>query len=183
MAGFFKKLFGGADQAAEENPVTEAAASDTFSLLAAHMQGRVLELSQVSDPMFASGALGPGAAIEPLTGQVLAPARATVTVAFPTGHAFGLRTEDGLELLIHVGFDTVELDGKFFDAKVEKGQLVEQGQVLVDFDLEQVKAAGYQVTTPLVVTNAKKTVADLSVLGLDQQVQAGDDFLKVDRLG
>ncbi|WP_421083254.1 PTS sugar transporter subunit IIA [Rothia nasimurium] len=179
MAGFFKKLFGGADESAA--PQAPAPSSATSTQLVAHLEGTVVALDQVSDQMFATGALGPGAAIEPTAGRVVAPADAEVTVAFPTGHAIGLRTDDGLEILIHVGFDTVELEGKFFDSKVSKGDRVTQGQVLVEFDLEQVKAAGYPVTTPLVITNAKKAVADLTISGQGQHVAAGGDFLTVQR--
>lgn len=188
MAGFFKKLFGGSDDTAAQTPApaaTPAAAPSAAgaSALTAHMNGTVVELAGVSDQMFASGALGPGAAIEPTSGVVVAPADGEVTVAFPTGHAFGIRTADGLEILIHVGFDTVELDGKFFEPKVKKGDTVTRGQVLVEFDLEQVKAAGYPVTTPLVITNAKSAVADLQVANLGSEVAAGGDFITAARKG
>lgn len=188
MAGFFKKLFGGSDDTAAQTPApaaTPAAAPSAAgaSTLTAHMNGTVVELAGVSDQMFASGALGPGAAIEPTAGMVVAPADGEVTVAFPTGHAFGIRTADGLEILIHVGFDTVELDGKFFEPKVKKGDTVTRGQVLVEFDLEQVKAAGYPVTTPLVITNAKSSVADLTVANAGSDVAAGADFITAARKG
>lgn len=187
MAGFFKKLFGGGDDTAAQTPAPASApaapSAAGASALAAHMNGTVVELAGVSDQMFASGALGPGAAIEPTSGVVVAPADGEVTVAFPTGHAFGIRTADGLEILIHVGFDTVELDGKFFDPKVKKGDTVTCGQVLVEFDLEQVKAAGYPVTTPLVITNAKSSVADLTVANAGSDVAAGADFITASRKG
>ena len=204
MAGFFKKLFGGSDDTAAQTPAPAAppAAAPSAagaSALTAHMNGTVVELAGVSDQMFASGALGPGAAIEPTAGVVVAPADGEVTVAFPTGHAFGIRTADGLEILIHVGFDTVELDGKntfvivesdteeldgkFFEPRVKKGDSVTRGQVLVEFDLEQVKAAGYPVTTPLVITNAKSSVADLTVANAGSDVAAGADFITAARKG
>ncbi|MDO4898807.1 MAG: PTS glucose transporter subunit IIA [Rothia sp. (in: high G+C Gram-positive bacteria)] len=183
MAGFFKKLFGGNDQA-EATPAipAEAPAAQTASAgeLSAPLSGTVVELTQVSDQMFASGALGPGAAIEPVNGTVVAPADGTITVAFPTGHAFGIRTDDGLEILIHVGFDTVELDGKFFESKVEKGAKVKRGDMLVEFDLEAVKEAGYPVTTPLVITNAKTATSKVEVLNVGKQVAAGDAFIAVE---
>lgn len=187
MAGFFKKLFGGSDNTAAQTPAPAAdpAAPSVAgaSALTAHMNGTVVELAGVSDQMFASGALGPGAAIEPTAGLVVAPADGEVTVAFPTGHAFGIRTADGLEILIHVGFDTVELDGKFFEPQIKKGDTVTRGQVLVEFDLEQVKAAGYPVTTPLVITNAKSSVADLTVANVGNDVAAGADFITTARKG
>ena len=187
MAGFFKKLFGGSDDTAAQTPAPAAApavpSAAGTSALTAHMNGTVVELAGVSDQMFASGALGPGAAIEPTAGVVVAPADGEVTVAFPTGHAFGIRTADGLEILIHVGFDTVELDGKFFEPKVKKGDTVTRGQALVEFDLEQVKAAGYPVTTPLVITNAKSSVADLTVANAGSDVVVGADFITAARKG
>lgn len=187
MAGFFKKLFGGSG----EQPTSPAAPAAQVagqqkpapSVLVAHMNGQAVQLDQIADQMFASGALGPGVAIEPSTGVLVAPAEGEVTLAFPTGHAFGLRTADGLEILIHVGFDTVELDGQFFEPKVQKGDTVSRGQVLVEFDLEQVKAAGYPVTTPLVITNAKRTVADVQIARQGAPVSAGDELVTITRLG
>ena len=146
--------------------------------LAAHLSGTVVPLAEVSDQSFASGALGSGNAIEPTQGTLVAPADGKITVAFPTGHAYGMRTEDGLDLLMHIGFDTVELDGKHFTPKVAKGDAVKRGDVLAEFDIDAIKKAGYPVTTPLVVTNAKKAVAlmaDAAVAGTT--VTAGKDTL------
>ena len=112
----------------------------------------------------------------------MAPADGKITIAFPTGHAIGIRTEEGLEILIHVGFDTVELDGKFFNPVVTKGQEVKRGDVLVEFDLEEIKKAGYPLTTPLVVTNAKSAVVSselASTLKSGETISAGDSFLEL----
>lgn len=156
-----------------------AAATEGYELTA-HLNGTAVELSAVSDPTFASGALGPGAAIEPTEGKLYAPADGTVTVAFPTGHAIGMRTEKGVEVLMHIGFDTVELDGKFFTPKVAKGDTVKRGDVLVEFDMDGIKGAGYPLTTPMVITNAKKTVdsAQLTVAS-GSTVAAGQQILAV----
>lgn len=146
--------------------------------LAAHMNGTALELNRVSDPTFSTGALGPGAAVEPTEGKLYAPADGKVTVAFPTGHAIGMRTDKGVEVLMHIGFDTVELDGKHFTPKVEKGQDVKRGDVLVEFDMAAIKAAGYPLTTPLVITNAKKTVDSTALaVAAGSTVAAGRDEL------
>lgn len=153
------------DAAVEESKAEAVAAIPTLAgtpgyELTAHMNGSVVALAEVSDPTFASGALGPGAAIEPSTGQLVAPADGKITVAFPTGHAVGMRADNGLELLMHIGFDTVELDGKHFTPQVTNGQQVKRGDVLVEFDSAAIAEAGYPLTTPLVITNAKKTVEE-----------------------
>ena len=145
--------------------------------LAAHLSGTVVPLAEVSDQSFASGALGSGNAIEPTQGTLVAPADGKITVAFPTGHAYGMRTEDGLDLLMHIGFDTVELDGKHFTPKVVKGDAVKRGDVLAEFDIDAIKKAGYPVTTPLVVTNAKKAVALMADTAAGTTVSAGKDSL------
>ena len=98
--------------------------------------------------------LGPGVAVAPTAGPVVSPVDGEVLVAFPTGHAYGLRSASGVELLIHVGMDTVELDGKHFSPKVSAGNKVRRGQVLVDVDWAAVKEAGYETVTPIVVSNA-----------------------------
>lgn len=157
-----------------------AVASTPGYELSAHMTGEAKDLAEVSDQTFASGALGPGAAIEPTVGRLVAPADGTISVAFPTGHAIGLRTDKGLELLMHIGFDTVELDGKHFTPKVAKGDTVRRGDVLVEFDMAAIKAAGYPLTTPLVITNGKKTVdAAGLVVASGSSLKAGDRFLAV----
>ena len=132
--------------------IPEEAAED-FSV-ASPIQGRAVPLSEVKDQTFSSGMLGPGVAVAPAEGPVVSPVDGEVLVAFPTGHAYGLRSASGVELLIHVGMDTVELDGKHFSPKVKAGNKVRRGQVLVDVDWAAVKEAGYETVTPIVVSNA-----------------------------
>lgn len=117
------------------------------------LDGTVVPLSETPDAVFAEGGLGQGVAIVPRSGAVYAPFDALVVAAFPTGHAIGLRHADGAELLIHIGIDTVKLGGKHFTLKTESGQQVKAGDLLVEFDLEAIKAAGYDLTTPVVITN------------------------------
>ncbi|AVK64021.1 PTS beta-glucoside transporter subunit EIIBCA [Lactobacillus sp. CBA3606] len=117
--------------------------------------GQVLSLNEVKDEVFASGAMGKGIAIEPTDGVLVAPADGTIALVFPTGHAIGLNTDDGAELLMHIGMDTVELDGKGFETLVSQGDTVKMGQPLVRFDIKAIQAAGFSVTTPIVVTNSK----------------------------
>ena len=148
--------------------------------IGSHMVGSVVLLADVKDPTFSSGALGAGTAVEPTEGKLYAPANGKITVAFPTGHAYGLRTEDGLDLLMHIGMDTVELDGKHFEPKVAKGDTVKRGDVIAEFDIPAIKAAGYPLATPMVITNAKKAAAsveDVQVSGAS--VTSADSLLKV----
>ena len=117
------------------------------------LEGTAIQLSEVKDATFASEVLGRGMAVIPSKGEVKAPCDATVSTIFDTKHAIGLATESGLELLIHIGVDTVELGGKFYTAHVKDGDVVKKGQTLITFDMDAIKAAGYDVTTPLIVTN------------------------------
>ncbi|MDR4946595.1 beta-glucoside-specific PTS transporter subunit IIABC [Neobacillus cucumis] len=117
------------------------------------IKGEIVPLSEVKDQVFSSEAMGKGVAINPSEGKVFSPVNGEVTIMFKTKHAIGLTSEDGAQILIHVGMDTVELDGKHFTAHVNQGDIVKAGDLLVEFDVEAIKAAGYQVVTPIVVTN------------------------------
>ena len=112
-----------------------------------------MALADVNDPVFASGAMGQGIAIKPTEGVVYAPADAEVTIAFATGHAYGLKTANGAEILIHVGIDTVSMNGEGFDQKVSQGSKVKAGDVLGTFDSAKIAAAGLDDTTMVIVTN------------------------------
>ena len=127
--------------------------------LTSPMAGTAVPLDQVKDESFAKGMLGPGIAVEPSSGVVVAPCDGKVTVAFPTGHAYGLKSASGLQVLIHIGMDTVKLDGKGFTPKVAKGDFVRRGDVLAEVDLDVIREAGYDTVTPVVVTNKKKFAA------------------------
>lgn len=167
--------------AAAAAPATAIAAEAGASVeIGSHMVGSVVLLADVKDPTFSSGALGAGIAVEPTEGKLYAPADGKITVAFPTGHAYGLRTEDGLDLLMHIGMDTVELDGQCFTPKVAKGDTVKRGDVIAEFDMPAIKDAGYLLVTPMVITNSKKAAAsveDAQVSGAS--VTNADSLLKV----
>lgn len=167
--------------AAAAAPSTAVAAEVGESVeIGSHMVGSVVLLADVKDPTFSSGALGAGTAVEPTEGKLYAPADGKITVAFPTGHAYGLRTEDGLDLLMHIGMDTVELDGKHFEPKVAKGDTVKRGDVIAEFDIPAIKAAGYPLATPMVITNAKKAAASVEdVQASGTSVTSADSLLKV----
>ncbi len=144
-------------------------------IIASPLIGKVVKLEDVPDEVFASGAMGKGIAIDPLDGILVSPAKAEVTLLFPTKHAIGLRTENGAELLIHIGMDTVSLAGKGFESFVQVGDQVEAGQKLLVFDLNQIKAADLPVITPIIVTNT----ADYEDILVTQvsQINSGDYLL------
>ena len=166
-----------------DSPATAAAEKEEPQVklpdatLGAHMNGKMLLMNEVEDEVFASCALGDGAAIEPSEGKLFAPIDATVSNVFDTKHAIGLNTDDGLEILLHIGIDTVNLKGQFFEAHVKEGQQVKKGDLLVSFDMENIKKAGYKLTTPMILVNTDdyKAVKPL-VTG---KVKAGQDFLAV----
>ncbi len=124
--------------------------------LVSPLTGNIKLLTDVNDAAFASEAMGKGIAIEPTDGEVISPVNGTISVVFPTGHAIGITSDDGAEILIHIGINTVQLNGKYFTSYVKQGDVVKQGDRLVDFDLEKVKEAGFEVTTPVIVTNTDR---------------------------
>ena len=160
-----------------EQPAAPAAPRLKDSVLGAHMNGRMLLLTEVKDEAFASGALGDGVAVEPAEGRLYAPADATVESVFDTKHAISLTTADGTELLIHIGINTVELGGKHFEVHVAEGDAVKKGDLLITFDRDAIQAAGYLCTTPMIVCNTDdyRAVKPL-VTG---EVKAGQDLLAV----
>jgi len=149
----------------------------TASVLGAHLTGTVVALSDVADEVFASGALGLGIAVEPAEGRLCAPADGTIDMVFDTRHAVGMTTAEGAELLMHIGIDTVKLGGKHFQAHVVPGQAVKKGELLVSFDLEAIRAAGFPLTTPMLVCNSDDYAAVEPLAG--GSIQTGEDLLKV----
>lgn len=146
------------------------------SIVYSPLKGNVIPLSEVEDEAFSSGILGKGAAIIPEEGVVYAPADGEISAFFPTGHAIGIKTTDGLELLIHVGMDTVQLDGKGFTPLAKTGDKVKKGQKLLEFDKELIKAEGYSTVTPVLISNFDQF--DEIVATDEKYVQAGDIFLR-----
>lgn len=167
------------DEKLETNQQTTA--GDTISSarhnLKSPLSGKVLPLSDVPDKVFSSGAMGKGLAIDPEKGELIAPADGEITTIFPTGHAVGLTTKDGIEILMHIGMDTVELEGQGFETFVKQGDQVKAGDLLVRFDIEAIKAAGYSVITPIVITNTEH-FADVLELNQEELI-ASEDFLAI----
>lgn len=141
------------------------------------LKGKAVELKEVDDAVFSEGILGKGVAIIPIEGKVFAPVDGTVTAFFDTHHAVGITGENGTEILIHVGIDTVKLEGRHYIPKVIKGQKVNKGDLLLEFDIDAIKKEGYEVITPFIVTNSADYGDVLGITGKD--VEAGEALLKL----
>lgn len=165
----------GADTKSSNEKSTQQ--TGTKEELVSPITGTIVPLSEVKDEVFSSGALGKGIAINPTVGELYAPATGEITTVFPTGHAIGMTTTDGVEILIHIGMDTVELEGQGFDIKAKQGDRVNKGDLLGYFDIDYIKEAGKPVVTPIVVTNSDQF---LDILTLNQQdVVSGEELLVV----
>lgn len=139
----------------EDDPIEEEMTETTTDSMTipSPVPGQIVSIETVPDQVFASGAVGRGFAVIPSEGKVSAPVSGEVTAVFASKHAIGIQSDSGLEILVHVGIDTVQLDGKHFDLHVEKGQRVEAGELLISFDIEAIQTAGYEVITPVIFTN------------------------------
>lgn len=145
----------------------------------APVSGMAIPLNQVADPAFATGLLGKGLAIRPSEGAIVAPCDATIDMLFDTGHAVTLISDFGAEILIHVGLDTVSLKGKHFTPRVEKGQQVKKGQLLIEFDLSAIKAEGFDTITPVVICNSEHYRSISTHTG--KPVRTGEAVIKVSK--
>ena len=157
-------------------PTVLAESAEVVSPLA----GQVKPLSQATDPVFSSGVMGQGVVIEPSQGELVSPVNGTVTVLFPTKHAVGIVSEEGVEMLMHIGMDTVSLDGKGFEAHVEQGDKVVVGQQLISFDMDVIKKAGLVTETPVIITNQDDFQADVEG-NLPRDINRGDDLMTATR--
>lgn len=163
--GFFSKLF--------------AKSEDKSNCLYAPMAGQAVPVSEVPDPTFAGGMLGNGVAIIPSEGKVLAPCDATVDMMFTTGHAVSLIADNGAEILIHVGLETVSLEGKPFKVHVAPGDKVQKGQLMIEVDLEAIKAAGLNTITPMLVCNSDSYTVFKTMV--NKAVTNNDTVIKLDK--
>lgn len=179
-------LFGGIgkEKAASTNAEVKSASNEVAATTAVQheviispLNGEVKALSEVEDAAFSTGALGHGLAIEPTEGKLYAPVSGTVSALFPTNHAIGITTDSGADILIHIGMDTVQFEGKYFKAYTVQGEYVEKGQLLIEFDIEEIRKAGKLLTTPVVVTNYKDYSMELTN---KKQVTTVDELFKLD---
>ncbi len=158
--GFFSSLFG-----------------KSGDVICAPVAGKAVPISQVSDPTFGEEILGKGVAIIPSDGKIVAPCDATVDMMFDTGHAVSLVADFGAEILVHIGLDTVNLKGEHFTVHAKSGEKVTRGQLLMEVDLEAVKAKGYDVITPVVICNSGEYSTFKTQV--DKTVAAGDEIIRL----
>ena len=161
---------------ATDNTPNEPIIAKTISLKAVE-DGRTIPMDEVNDQTFAQELLGPGIAIVPSNGTVVSPIDGTIATVMDTKHAVCIQGEDGLELIVHAGLDTVELNGKYYQTYKEIGDQVKAGDVLLEFDLEEITKAGYDVTTPIVITNLGDYKITKCLTG--QQVKAGEELIQL----
>lgn len=164
------------DENLEEVAVDKAPLMNKITI-SSPLKGEVVPLTEVKDETFASEMMGKGIAINPTEGKVVSPINGTVQMIFKTKHAIGLKSEDGAEILIHIGMDTVQLDGKYFTAHVKDGDKVKVGDTLVEFDMDAIKKEGYELVTPVIITN---TMDYLEIVPKEiKSVNAGEDIITI----
>lgn len=171
----------GASDKTEEKPQTEGAENTETNgktiTLYSHMNGTAVKLEDVEDEVFSQKILGEGAAVEPSEGKLYAPCDGKIDSVFDTKHAVNMVSSDGVEILLHIGIDTVKLGGQYFEAHVSDGQEVKKGDLLISFDMDKIKAAGYKVTTPIIIGNTDDYASVEPVA--QNSVSAGDMILKI----
>ncbi|WP_311482163.1 PTS glucose transporter subunit IIA [uncultured Anaerococcus sp.] len=168
MSNFFKG----------NNAQEKESANLVEEIIKAPISGKVLKLDQIKDPAFSSGMLGKGLAIDPIDGKVCSPVDGKISMLFDTFHAIGITSDKGVEILIHLGMDTVELKGKGFSSHIKNGDRIKAGQELIDIDIDLIKDAGYEVVTPVVITNLEdiKLIKETD----NTEVNLGDEILSVE---
>ncbi|MEK3643957.1 beta-glucoside-specific PTS transporter subunit IIABC [Aeribacillus sp. FSL M8-0235] len=178
LFGFSQKSAKEADRQSQQ-ATAEADAEEELlgkkEIIFSPFNGEVKPLSDIKDAAFSSGALGAGVAIEPSEGKLVAPVSGTVTTLFPTKHAIGITSDQGAEILIHIGMNTVQLEGKFFTAHTTQGARVEKGQLLIEFDINGIQSAGFDLATPVVITNTShyKEINETK----EKQIKIGEPLL------
>ena len=166
---------------AESSPEVKAADSSAPVKITSPLAGEVKELSQATDPVFAQGLMGRGVVIVPSQGELVSPVNGRVTVFFPTKHAIGILSDEGVEILMHIGMDTVNLEGKCFEGYVSQGDKVKVGDKLISFDIDMIKKAGYVTETPVIITNSDKYEVEV-LEQLPQAVERGSQLMAANPL-
>ena len=182
--GLFTKVEDEAVKTPQAEALSEAKQSAPLADLveiSSPLSGQVKELSQATDPVFAQGVMGQGVLIEPSQGDLLAPVDGVVSVLFPTKHAVGIVSDQGVEMLMHIGMDTVNLEGKGFTAHVSQGDRVKAGDKLISFDIDLIKDAGYVTETPVIITNQDQYQAD-ALGSLPRQIAVGDALMTATKI-
>ena len=182
--GLFTKVEDEAVKTPQAEALSEAKKSAPLADLveiASPLSGQVKELSQATDPVFAQGVMGQGVLIEPSQGDLLAPVDGVVSVLFPTKHAVGIVSDQGVEMLMHIGMDTVNLEGKGFTAHVSQGDRIKVGDKLISFDIDVIKDAGYVTETPVIITNQDQYQAD-ALGSLPRQIAVGDALMTATKI-
>lgn len=179
IAASLTYFFGFEDKDVEKEEVVEKETSNNEIVkkeyIGSPLTGEVKKLNEVNDEVFSTGAMGKGVAIEPTVGKVFAPISGTISVLFPTKHAIGITTDNGAEILIHVGIDTVQLEGEHFISHIKSGDRIEKGDLLVEFNIEKIKEAGYETSTIVIITNSDDFIEIVEIgKGL---IKANEDLL------
>jgi PTS system beta-glucosides-specific IIC component len=143
------------------------------------LNGEIVELANVNDSVFSSGAMGPGLAIKPKETNLVSPVDGEVIMIFDTGHAVGIRSKEGVEILLHIGINTVELNGEHFEKIVTQGQKIKTGDILIRFDQESILNKGYDITTPIIITNTNGY--NISPLYSSTKTEIGDEIMKIEK--
>ena len=177
LASKVDELLGEAEPNEEKAEVKEEKTESKGETLCAHLKGKVIPLEEVEDEAFSTKVLGDGIAIEPTEGKLYAPCDAKVDMVFDTKHAINLVSDSGCEILLHIGIDTVKLEGKFFEAHVADGDKVKKGDLLISFDVEGIKDAGYKMTTPMIICNSDDYKAVESVAS--GEVNPGEKIIEI----
>jgi beta-glucoside PTS system EIICBA component len=161
----------------ENKDITKSTELISKEVIVSPIKGEIIPLEMVKDEVFSKGLLGKGIAIEPSEGKVVSPVDGVITTLFPTYHAIGITSDNGAEILIHIGMDTVQLDGKCFTPKIAQGDRVKAGQLLLEFDIKGIKEAGFSVTTPVIITNSDNY---LDVIETDKKdIDCKEELIKV----
>lgn len=168
-------------QALAEVEEKETPAVGTVVTIQSPLTGEAKPLSEAVDPVFAQGVMGQGVLIQPTEGLLTAPVSGVISVLFPSKHAVGILSDEGVELLMHIGMDTVNLDGKGFEAHVTQGDRVAVGDKLITFDMDVIKEAGYVTETPVIVTNQYDYQPD-AIGDLPREVKRGEDVIKASKI-